>query len=413
MKTSTKVIIDSYAGGFAVFVLKNLFRIFSLRKSPNNGPPKTIVVCKFLGMGSIVQSTPLLQTLKKQFPDCRIIYLSSTANKNFIGQISLIDESIIINDQSLFSTIISTLSCIRLLLSKRIDLFIDLEVYSNFSKIFTIVSNARLKFGLTNDGTKAQNIYTSTFQLHTDRPVSESYLEMCKAFNSQKIIHELYSFAVDTIKLKFLLKNLEISGDYIVVNPNASDLRIERRWPQENFSELINKIVYQFRIERRWPQENFSELINKIVYAYPENKIVLIGSSAESNYVNNILAGINPSLQKSIINTAGRLSIDELIALISGTKLMITNDTGPMHLSFAMKCRTLALFGPASPLQFGNHKNATSVYKKVSCSPCVHDHIKPPCGGDNICMKGIGVEEVFEEVVNCIEVKGQGAKVIL
>lgn len=391
MKTSTKVIIDNYAGGFVVFVLKNLFRIFNFRKSQNNGPLKTIVVCKFLGMGSIVQSTPLLQTLKKQFPDCRIIYLSSTANKNFIGQISLIDESIIINDQSLFSTIISTLSCIRLLLSKRIDLFVDLEVYSNFSKIFTIVSNARLKFGLTKDGAKAQNIYTSTFQLHADRPVSESYLEMCKAFNSQKIIHELYSFAVDTIKLKFLLKNLEISGDYIVVNPNASDLRIERRWPQENFSELINKIVY----------------------AYPENKIVLIGSSAESNYVNNILAGINPSLQKSIINTAGRLSIDELIALISGTKLMITNDTGPMHLSFAMKCRTLALFGPASPLQFGNHKNATSVYKKVSCSPCVHDHIKPPCGGDNICMKGIGVEEVFEEVVNCIEVKGQGAKVIL
>ncbi len=147
MKTSTKVIIDKHVGGSIVFILNNLFRIFRFRNRNKSVTPKTIVVCKFLGMGSIVQSTPLLQTFKKQFPDCKIIYLSSVTNKNFLGQISLIDETIIINDKSLFSTIISTLSCIRILLSKQIDLFIDLEVYSNFSKIFTIVSNADLKFG--------------------------------------------------------------------------------------------------------------------------------------------------------------------------------------------------------------------------------------------------------------------------
>lgn len=374
MKTSTKVIIDKYAGGSIVFILNNLFRIFRFRNRNKSVTPKTIVVCKFLGMGSIVQSTPLLQTFKKQFPDCKIIYLSSVTNKNFLGQISLIDETIIINDKSLFSTIISTLSCIRILLSKQIDLFIDLEVYSNFSKIFTIVSNADLKFGLTHKDNKKQNIYSSTFQLRTDRPVFESYLEMCKSFNPQSLIHELYQFPIKDETRQSVLERFGISGEYIIVNPNASDLRIERRWPKENFVSLINQIAG----------------IN------PTIKILLIGSSSESNYVNEIYTSVNAVHQNSIVNTAGKLSIEELIALISGTKLMITNDTGPMHLSFAQLRPTLALFGPASPIQFGNHNHSTVVYKKVSCSPCVHDHIKPPCGGDNICMKGIGVDEVMK-----------------
>ena len=96
-----------------------------------------------------------------------------------------------------------------------------------------------------------------------------------------------------------------------------------------------------------------------------------------------------------MINTAGQLSIEELIALINKTELMITNDTGPMHLSFAANRPTIALFGPASPIQFGNHTAVDAIYKKVPCSPCVHNFIQPPCNGNNICMKQIEVAEVF------------------
>ena len=80
MKTATKVIIDKYAGGTIVFILANLFRLFRFRKEKQNTSPNTIVVCKFLGMGSIIQSTPLLLTLKKQFPASQIIYLSAVSN---------------------------------------------------------------------------------------------------------------------------------------------------------------------------------------------------------------------------------------------------------------------------------------------------------------------------------------------
>ncbi len=376
MKTSTKVVIDKYAGSIIVSLLKILTRLFHSKKKRNSGSPTSIVICKFLGMGSIVQSTPLLQTFKKQFPDSRIIYLSSHSNKKFLEKITVIDELILLDDTSFFSTIISTFSSIKLLLSKKADLFIDLEMYSHFSKIFTLLSGASLKFGLTNSKSNDKGVYTSIFQLHKDRPVSESYLEMCKTFSSAPLIHELYNFKTDENVLRKIKERFKISGQYLIVNPNASDLRIERRWPKEKFSELTGKLV---------------DLL-------PDFKIVLIGSPAESEFVNEVWYGINESVKANVIDTSGRLSIEELISLISGTELMITNDTGPMHLAFAAHRPTIALFGPASPIQFGNHSAVTAIYKKVACSPCVHDHIKPPCKGDNICMKQIEVDEVFEAI---------------
>jgi hypothetical protein len=70
-----------------------------------------------------------------------------------------------------------------------------------------------------------------------------------------------------------------------------------------------------------------------------------------------------------------------------------------MHLSFACKTPTICLFGPCSPEQYAVNENAYVFFKKVYCSPCVHEFTIPPCGGNNVCMKLITVNEVLEVVV--------------
>jgi ADP-heptose:LPS heptosyltransferase len=191
-------------------------------------------------------------------------------------------------------------------------------------------------------------------------------------FHPEEIIHELYPFTGTDVQS--LRERFNLSSGYIVINPNASDLRIERRWPMEKFSTLIDRMNA----------------------AFPEKKIVLIGSRSEVPVSEFVISGLKK--KESVVDTSGKLSLSELITLIGGSSFMVTNDTGPMHISFALKKRTIALFGPASPVQFGNHPQAVSVYKKTPCSPCVHSSVKPPCNGDNICMKNISVEEVFERI---------------
>jgi ADP-heptose:LPS heptosyltransferase len=160
---------------------------------------------------------------------------------------------------------------------------------------------------------------------------------------------------------------------YIVINPNASDLRIERRWPAEKFVEFI-------RLFRQ---------------KYPEKIILLIGAGNEKKWVGHIHSQLDEQLTQGVFNTAGLFSLNELFALIAGSELVITNDTGPMHISFAFERPTVSLFGPASPSQYGQNPNAYGIYKNIYCSPCVHDFLKPPCNGDNQCMKKISVSEVL------------------
>jgi len=110
-----------------------------------------------------------------------------------------------------------------------------------------------------------------------------------------------------------------------------------------------------------------------------------------------------------VINTAGSLSINELFCLIENLDIIITNDTGPLHIASAQQTKTIGLFGPNSPVRFGPYnKEDISIYKKESCkfSPCINVHkgkvpdcLYPKKSADyQKCMKAIKVEEVMKAV---------------
>src|SRR5262249_44900075 len=92
---------------------------------------------------------------------------------------------------------------------------------------------------------------------------------------------------------------------------------------------------------------------------------------------------------------SGRLTLGELMALITGAACVVSNDTGPMHLAFALGRPTVCLFGPVDPLQYGfDTGNVETLYEPVFCSPCVHENENPPCGGNNVCMQLIHPDDV-------------------
>src|SRR5436190_24188910 len=113
MKTSRKVIVDTLIGRPLVFLLNLAARLLGQILRPDHSldrAPKNIVVCKFLGMGSIVQATPLLQTLKKNFPSAKIIFVTSKTNRKLLevfaasnpsfGGLPMVDEVLTVDDSS-------------------------------------------------------------------------------------------------------------------------------------------------------------------------------------------------------------------------------------------------------------------------------------------------------------------------
>lgn len=381
MKTERKLLIDNLLGTPASLLLNFVVRIigFCLRIDHSLDKPfKTIVISKYIGMGSIIQATPLLQTLKEKFPRAKIIFITNHSNRILLEHIPSVDEILTVKDSSGFALLGSVSKLLVALWKRKPDVFIDLEIYSNFSSLVTTFSLATNRMGFFKSDKKYKmGLFTHMMYFNQNSLLSEVYLQFARLLGCKKIITVL-----DKISLKqqeeldsekvFTLQNIE-PGKYIVINPNASDLRLERRWPAEKYILLIRKMREQF----------------------PAYKIILIGSKDESDYVSAISGNVK---DENIIDTSGRLSLVNLIYLIKNAALLITNDTGPMHIGFSQGTKTVALFGPCSPVQFAKSENAELIYKNVYCSPCVHEFLIPPCKGNNQCMKLISVEEVCEAV---------------
>jgi ADP-heptose:LPS heptosyltransferase len=381
MKTKTKVLVDAWLGRAVVLLLNISARILGRIMSIDHSlakPPRRIVVCKFLGMGSIIQATPLLQTLRNNFPEAEIIFITSSVNRKLLESIDVINKIYDIDDSSFSGIIGSSYAVLRSLWDKKADLYIDLETYSYYSTALATMSCARNRFGFYRvERNIRMGVYTHMMFFNTRAPIAQSYLQMARLAGCKDILEKLFSIEVnESDRMGCRRKIVEIAGNipdsFIVVNPNASDLRIERRWPGKNFIELLQRLRT----------------------AFPEKIFILIGAANEAEWVKNIHDRLDAHTKEKVFNSAGRLTLYELFALIDKSELVITNDTGPMHISFAMNKPTVALFGPASPSQYGQNPNAYGIYKNIYCSPCVHDFISPPCRGDNQCMKQITVDEV-------------------
>lgn len=390
INTRTKVLLDEWIGRIAVFGLNISARILGKFMRINHSLdmiPQRIVVCKFLGMGSIIQATPLLQSLRKSFPNAQLCFVTSKGNVTLLNSVHVVNEVIPVDDSSVTALLSSTWKALRKLWKLKADLYIDLETYSYYSTAIATMSCARNRFGFYRaERNIRMGVYTHMMFFNSRAPIAQSYLQMARLIGCREIMNDLYSFPVDEkVSAGFRnkvesLMNKKLS-EYIVVNPNASDLRIERRWPGENMARLIEQLQARF----------------------PQYTILLIGAGNEKDWVSSVYQMISADAKQSVYSTAGLLTLHELFALLKEARLLITNDTGPMHMSFSLRKQTVCLFGPASPTQYGQNPNAFGLYKNIYCSPCVHDFLSPPCKGDNQCMKLISVEDVFrlcERVLN-------------
>lgn len=378
MNTKNRLLIDQIILGFVIKVMNILvITLGKILKIDHNLDKNFdhIAICKFKGMGSIIQSTPLIRSLKQKFPNSKITYISTQANAQILQEYPQIDAVILLDDSSIFSLVKSFIPFIFQLNRSKFQVYIDLEVYSNFSTLCSILSAStnRLGYYLKSKDFRKRN-YTHMMYFNRNCEIGQTYLQWARLLNCNELNTELLLLKSTNRNTDLLSKYNLTNQKYIVINPNASDLRIERRWNIESFIHICETISNQLS----------------------EYKIVLIGSKNEVKYINRFVNHFKN--HSNIISLAGKTSISELVEILKNSKFLLTNDTGPMHLAFASKVKTVALFGPCSPIQYGINSNCYPIYTNMYCSPCIHEFALPPCKGDNICMSSISEKIVFNTI---------------
>jgi heptosyltransferase-2 len=144
-----------------------------------------------------------------------------------------------------------------------------------------------------------------------------------------------------------------------------------------------------------WIPERFVALTQAMLNN-PRITVVYFGDSSGAPLVDKICAQL-PA--ERVLNLAGKTSLRELMALISCCSLILTNDSGPMHVAAALRIPLVALFGSTSDTCTGPYLSGTVIHKHVACSPCY----KRVCPIDFRCMKTIAVAEVQRELQKLID----------
>ena len=148
---------------------------------------------------------------------------------------------------------------------------------------------------------------------------------------------------------------------------------------------------------KRWPQERFSQVIQRLLDDIPQVNIIVFGHAKEKPLVNNICK----PFPKQVSNLSGKTTLKELCQQIARLDAFLTNDSGPMHIAASLQVPLVALFGSTNPLVTAPYKWGKILYKKAFCSPCY----KKVCPIDFRCMKQIGVDEVVKEVKKALLVR--------
>lgn len=138
-----------------------------------------------------------------------------------------------------------------------------------------------------------------------------------------------------------------------------------------------------------WPPARFAEAAEKLADAR-EAEVVVLGGPSEAALAAEVRAGLGDRA----IALDGKTTLGELMGVLSRLSVLLTNDSGPMHLAAALGTPTVAVFGPTDPRETGPFSAAASVVREpVACSPCNFRD----CPIDHRCMQQVATSRVVAE----------------
>lgn len=392
-----KIKIDRILFGALAYILDRmaffLGRFLNINHSITKENVKNVVIAKYLGLGSIVRSQVIIEDIKTVFPNAKIYYLTSKKNKAIFDIIRNVDKVFTIDDAGIISMAFSTFNLIKNLLKIKVDIFMDLEVYSRYSTCISIMSCARNRYGFfRHDIHWHIGVYTHMLYFNNQKNISEIYLQLSKYLtrsdNNYKSLPS-FNFREDNKKEveDYFLKNLKRKEKdlYIGINANASELALERRYPPAYFTELI---------------ENLLNIKNVYIF--------LIGSPSERQYLEEeIYNKLNAKNRDKVFLTAGLFSLNGSIYLLSKFDLFITTDSGPLHFAYAQNINIISIWGTGSYWHYGymNYDKEYFLMANIYCSPCLYLTIRPPCRGHNICLQKIYPKIIYDKVIEHFKIK--------
>ena len=390
--------VDMYLGPLLCWVLVALRPI--LRRSAPDGPVRKVLVVKMWGLGSLVLASPLYEEIRRRHPEARIDFVTLKENEAILGLYPQVERHYLPDlGDGVLRFLWQTLGVLREIRRERYDLLLDLEFFTRFSAIFSLLAGARRTHGFSTKGSHRGHLHDVAVPFNVYKHVAANFLALLRGLPLEHVLafdpEAADNLPAVTLPEKAWARCHEaLAADpawqddrpTVVVNPNAGDMALERRWPMDSVVSLVDALA-----------------------EHGDLNLVLSGSPAERGYVEGLVMRL--ARPERVVNLAGRVGLHEFIALLERARLLVTNDSGPLHLAAAAGTSTVALFGPETPVLYRPLRSRPEQqhevhYLGLPCSPCmfVHNNKVIDCWFANArCMSGIAPQTVYGDVVRLLE----------
>lgn len=325
------------------------------------------------GIGNMILLTPAIRALRDKFPGCKIGLLVGPygAAKVFEGS-SWIDQVFYLlpNEKSPFKIF----SLIRKIRKFKPDACFTATGGNPFkSSLFGLLGGSKIRIG--EDISDKTNFYTHPIEYNFNEHEVDGNIRLVEPLNVKVEKPELF-FSITQKDMEEATKSLQSvdinPGDpYIAVHPGAGDRSLGRLWDAENFGAVAKHVSNKHKV-----------------------KIVVVGGPTEVDLAEKVVC----SAETGVV-LAGKLSLGATASVLQNAKLLLTNDSGVMHIASAVGTKTVVIWGYTvhwKTKPYGDHH--VLIRKDLPCSPC-YPYVGNPknkidCCGE--CMTNISVDEVID-----------------
>lgn len=369
MTVDQKQRIDRWLGAWLLVVLRPLALLAGalLRRDHRSDPRGELVFVKMMGGGSLLIALPALLGVRRKFPDRTLTLVCGGPVAPFAELIGVFDRIERIDDASGLPALVASAGRILFaLVRRRVDTVVDLEVYSQLTTVFSLLTCARNRIGFYVESTYwRRNVLTHLVFFNRARGTYHFYAAVAELLGAAPATR-----AECREHLLARAGSARAPGEYLAIGAGCSDFASVRHLPAAEWRA--------FAARRR------AELAG--------TRWVFLGAASDRAVSDEIARAVGEELGAGFAheNRCGELALADSLGVLAGARRFIGIDSALVHAARGLGVPSTSFFGPTDPatlLEPIAGYDEVVHYRPPICSPCLHVAQTPPCKGRNVCMQ--------------------------